>query len=85
VIWTQPELISELHKKEAAIKLVVVTATEKSVSLPCLSAALQFWFGLTTGDSAANLIQAQRDYFGGHTYRRIDSEENHTTNWKTNG
>ncbi len=84
-VWTQQKLVSDLYQKEAAIKEVVVSGTEKSTALPCLSAALQFWLGLSTGESAANLIQAQRDYFGNHTYKRTDSEGNHTTNWQSDG
>lgn len=44
------------------------------VALPAMSAALSYFDGLTTLHSAANLLQAQRDYFGAHTYERTDRE-----------
>lgn len=84
-LFTKPEITSELKQKEASIKNVLTAGLEAAIALPCFSAALQFWYGMTTKDLPANLIQAQRDYFGGHTYMRTDKEGNHSTNWKTNG
>ncbi|KAA3621665.1 MAG: NADP-dependent phosphogluconate dehydrogenase [Flavobacterium sp.] len=84
-LFTKPEISSELKQKEASIKNVLTAGLEAAIALPCFSAALQFWYGMTTKDLPANLIQAQRDYFGGHTYMRTDKEGNHSTNWKTNG
>lgn len=81
----QPEIISELKQKEDSIKGVISAGLEAAIALPSFSAALQFWYGMTTKDLPANLIQAQRDYFGGHTYMRTDKEGSHSTNWKTNG
>ena len=42
------------------------------VALPALSAGLAYYDGLRTASGPANLIQAQRDYFGAHTYERVD-------------
>jgi 6-phosphogluconate dehydrogenase len=42
------------------------------VPLPAYSAALSFYDGIRSARTPANLIQAQRDYFGAHTYERID-------------
>jgi 6-phosphogluconate dehydrogenase len=42
--------------------------------VPCLSESINFLNGLTTEKSGANLIQAQRDYFGAHTFQRVDAE-----------
>ena len=43
------------------------------MAVPALSAALAWFAGLRTARGAANLLQAQRDYFGAHTYERIDA------------
>lgn len=52
---------------------VVADGVLNGIALPCMSAALSYFDGLRTFNSSANLIQAQRDYFGAHTYERIDT------------
>jgi 6-phosphogluconate dehydrogenase len=42
--------------------------------ISCFSESINFFNTYTTANSPANLIQAQRDYFGAHTYQRIDDE-----------
>ena len=49
-----------------------VAGARWGVALPALSAALAYYDGLRTASGPANLIQAQRDYFGAHTYERVD-------------
>jgi 6-phosphogluconate dehydrogenase, decarboxylating len=64
-------------KIEAAmpsLRKVVAEGALSGVALPSMSAALSYFDGLRTLHSAANLIQAQRDYFGAHTYERVDRE-----------
>lgn len=64
-------------KIEAAIpslRKVVAEGALSGVALPAMSSALSYFDGLRTLHSAANLIQAQRDYFGAHTYERVDCE-----------
>lgn len=53
---------------------VVAQGVLGGVALPAMSSGLSYFDGLRTLHSAANLIQAQRDYFGAHTYERIDKE-----------
>lgn len=57
---------------------------QSGIALPVLSSALNYFLGYTTANSAANLIQAQRDYFGAHTYQRVDdpSDQYFHTDWK---
>lgn len=57
------------------------------IALPAMSAALSYFDGLKTLHSAANLIQAQRDYFGAHMYERVDWERGKFfhTNWTGEG
>lgn len=57
-----------------SIQSVNVQCIKSQIHIPCLLEALNFYHGITTADSSANLIQAQRDYFGAHTYRRKDDE-----------
>ncbi|MEI7668337.1 MAG: hypothetical protein WCI62_05040 [Erysipelotrichaceae bacterium] len=51
--------------------------------MPALSSALTYYDAFRSVNLSSNLIQAQRDYFGAHTYQRIDKEGVfHTSNWK---
>jgi 6-phosphogluconate dehydrogenase len=61
----------------------VSTAVKKGIPVPAFSTALAFFDGFTSERLPANLLQAQRDYFGAHTYERVDKprgEFSHT-NW----
>jgi len=53
---------------------VVATAVCEGVSVPAFASALNYFHSLTTDFLPANLIQAQRDYFGAHTFERTDGE-----------
>jgi 6-phosphogluconate dehydrogenase len=66
---------------------VVATAVELGVPVPALSAALAFYDGYRSERLPANLLQAQRDYFGAHTYERIDMPRGRFfhTNWTGHG
>ncbi|MCX7720785.1 MAG: NADP-dependent phosphogluconate dehydrogenase [Dictyoglomus thermophilum] len=52
------------------------------IPLLCLNSALDYYFALATENLPANLIQAQRDFFGAHTYERIDKEGIFHTEWE---
>jgi 6-phosphogluconate dehydrogenase len=58
--------------RQAAWRRVVVAAVQSGVAAPCLGAALSYFDGYRSEWLPANLLQAQRDYFGTHTYERID-------------
>ena len=66
---------------------LIITATELGIAMPAISAALNYYDGYRTERLPANLLQAQRDYFGAHTYERIDSPrgEFFHTNWTGRG
>ena len=55
--------------------------------MPAISSALSFYDGYRSGRLPANLLQAQRDYFGAHTYERVDKPrgEYFHTNWTGRG
>ena len=67
-----------------ATKAVAKAAIDAEVHLPCLLEALNFFHGYKTVHSSANLIQAQRDFFGAHTYQRTDDPtgKSHHTLWE---
>lgn len=62
---------------------VVAFAVSVGIPVPAMSAALTYFDGYTTEKLPANLLQAQRDYFGAHTYERLDSPRGQVfhTNW----
>ena len=66
---------------------VVATAALHGVSAPAMSASLNYFHGYTSEKLPANLLQAQRDYFGAHTYERIDAQRGKFfhTNWTGEG
>jgi len=60
---------------------VVATAAQLGVPVPAFSSALAYYDGYRRERLPANLLQAQRDYFGAHTYQRIDREGTFHTDW----
>jgi 6-phosphogluconate dehydrogenase len=77
----------EIVGAEAAWRRVVVHATQFGIPIPCFGIALSFFDGIRTAQLPANLLQAQRDFFGAHTYERIDSPRGKFfhTNWTGKG
>ncbi|MDE1513823.1 MULTISPECIES: decarboxylating NADP(+)-dependent phosphogluconate dehydrogenase [Vibrio] len=71
----------------AAWRKVAAKSLEVGIPMPCTTSALTFLDGYTTARLPANLLQAQRDYFGAHTYERIDRPrgEFFHTNWTGTG
>ena len=72
---------------QAAWRRVVVEAVKLGIPMPAISSALAFYDGYRTKRLPANLLQAQRDYFGAHTYERVDKPrgEFFHTNWTGRG
>ena len=62
-------------------------AVQKGIPVPAMSSALAFYDGYRRDRLPANLLQAQRDYFGAHTYQRVDKPrgEYFHTNWTGRG
>ncbi|MDT8390252.1 MAG: decarboxylating NADP(+)-dependent phosphogluconate dehydrogenase [Lentisphaeria bacterium] len=93
---TNPDLVNLLldpffkdvvEKAQAAWRRVVVTAVRLGIPMPAISSALSYFDGYRTERLPANLLQAQRDYFGAHTYERVDRPrgEFFHTNWTGRG
>lgn len=72
---------------EANWRKAVIFAIQSQIATPALSSALAFFDGYRTANSPANLLQAQRDYFGAHTYERVDAPRGQFfhTDWIASG
>lgn len=66
------------------IRQLTTLAIQNGIAIPAISAALAYIDTYRTADSGANLIQAQRDYFGAHTFERIDKEGSYHYDWTGN-
>lgn len=78
---------NEINQTEQAFREVVAEGVKLGIPLPCFSTALSFFDGYRSEKLPANLLQAQRDYFGAHTYERIDQPKGQYfhTNWTGTG
>jgi len=78
-----PYFQAEVESAQTAWRRVVAKAVEIGIPVPAMSSALAFYDGYRTERLPANLLQAQRDYFGAHTYERVDKPrgEFFHTNW----
>jgi 6-phosphogluconate dehydrogenase len=76
-----------IKQSEASWRRVVATAVQQGIPVPAFSSALAFFDGFRSARLPANLLQAQRDYFGAHTYERVDRPrgEFFHTNWTGSG
>jgi 6-phosphogluconate dehydrogenase len=69
-----PEFSAILKKYQADLRKVVILAIEKGVPVSAFANALSYFDAFTASRLPANLIQAQRDFFGAHTFERVDKE-----------
>ena len=72
-------------KAEGSWRQVVSLAVEHGVAIPAFSSSLSYYDGLRRARGPANLLQGLRDYFGAHTYRRLDKEGSFHTRWGQDG
>lgn len=77
-----PHFSQILFKAQQHLRDVVCIATQAGLPIPAFSSSLAYYDALRTDVLPANLIQAQRDYFGAHTYERIDKEGVFHTEWQ---
>jgi 6-phosphogluconate dehydrogenase len=82
-----PFFTGALQRYQESWRRTVVQAVTIGVPTPAFSSALAFYDGYRSAQLPANLLQAQRDYFGAHTYERIDKPrgEFFHTNWTGHG
>ena len=62
-----------LHDAQNNWREVIALATRHGIAVPAFGSALAYFDGYRSATLPANLLQAQRDYFGAHTYERIDA------------
>ncbi len=74
-----------VHASQDNWRAVVMEATKLGVPVPAFSSALAYYDSYRRGRLSANMIQALRDYFGAHTYERVDKEGHFHTNWTGEG
>lgn len=82
-----PYFKEKLVTSQMSLRRVVSTALLAGIPMPCHSAGINYFDGLRTERLPANLLQAQRDYFGAHTYERVDKPRGEWfhTNWTGRG
>lgn len=72
---------SIVEEYQDSLREVVSIAIKLGIPVPAFSSALAYYDSYRTATLPANLLQAQRDYFGAHTYQRIDKEGTFHTEW----
>ncbi len=82
-ILKDENIIQTVRDLKESTKKVISQCILNELPISCLSESINFFNSYKTANSSANLIQAQRDYFGAHTYQRIDdaSGKFYHTNW----
>lgn len=80
-LMVDPTFASELNARQMAWRRVVTLGIASGISCPALSASLTYYDQYRRDSLCANLVQAQRDFFGGHTYERTDRPGTFHTAW----
>jgi 6-phosphogluconate dehydrogenase len=80
-----PYFTDAVANAQDAWRRVVSTATEQGVAIPAFASSLSYYDGYRRERGPANLIQGLRDYFGAHTYHRVDAEGSFHTRWSQDG
>ncbi len=80
-LMMDPEFSKALNERQSALRKVVALAADSGIPVPAFSSALAYYDAYRSERLPANLTQAQRDYFGAHTYRRIDRPGTFHTEW----
>ncbi|WP_369901989.1 NADP-dependent phosphogluconate dehydrogenase [Bacillus manliponensis] len=82
-----PNLLLDSYFKEivesyqGGLRQIISLAVQQGIPVPAFSAAISYYDSYRTATLPANLLQAQRDYFGAHTYKRVDKEGTFHTKW----
>ncbi len=86
-LLVDPYFAGEVERAQAGWRRAVGAGVSHGVPLPAMSAALAYFDGYRSARLPANLLQAQRDYFGAHTYERVDKPRGQFfhTNWTGRG
>ena len=80
-----PHFATVMADCQQALREVVVLAAQRGVAVPAFMSALSYYDAYRSARLPANLLQAQRDYFGAHTYQRLDKPGKFHTQWRKGG
>jgi len=80
-LLVDPDFSREINAKQGALRRIVILGLQSGVTLPAFSAALAYFDSYRRPRLPANLTQAQRDFFGAHTYERLDKAGVFHTEW----
>ena len=72
----------KIKENIASLRKVVALGVANGVPMPALANAIEYVDAFRAGQLGANVIQGQRDYFGAHTYKRIDREGSFHHEWQ---
>jgi len=81
VLMTAPYFAEAITRAQAAWRRVVVAAAQAGIPAPAFSSSLSYYDGIRADRLPAALVQGQRDFFGAHTYKRIDKDGTFHTQW----
>ena len=81
-LMVDPEFTMAMNSRQAALRKVVALAAQSGIPALAFSSALAYFDAYRSERLPANLTQAQRDYFGAHTYRRMDKQGTFHTEWQ---
>lgn len=70
-----------LKESEQDARKFTLTSLINKIPVPVAASAVAYYDSLTEKNSPANLLQAMRDYFGAHTFKRLDKKGNFHENW----
>jgi 6-phosphogluconate dehydrogenase len=80
-LMVDPEFAQAMNARQDSLRKVVALAAESGIPALAFSSALAYYDAYRSARLPANLTQAQRDYFGAHTYRRLDRQGSFHTQW----
>lgn len=83
LLFLAEPFLSFWKERHPALRRIVGKAHEHGIPVPAIGSALAFIDGYRTGRLPANLLQAQRDFFGAHMYQRLDRKGTFHTEWET--
>lgn len=77
-----PHFIDVLTARVAGLRRVVASATLAGIPVPALASAVAWFDTIRKARGTTDLVQAQRDYFGAHSFKRLDIEGDHHGPWR---
>jgi len=83
-LYSDESIQNQLKEIIPGTRNIVITALANGLAIPCFASALTYYDSLRTDKSPLNLTQAQRDFFGAHTFERIDEEGIFHADWNEN-